>query len=281
MSSDNNYAPFIATTIISILENTKSSTEFYVLDCGIKSENIKTILNSVPKEIQKNIHFVKIDINSLLPNFPEIRYISIAMYGRILIPDLFPNISRAIYTDVDVIFKGDIKKLFTEDLCEYPIGACWEYFAEDNGTNNERKKRLGIQASHHYFNSGLLLIDCVKWREKNRLKNIIKLEKKLKDKLDCPDQDLLNVEFSNNYKELDSKYSVVNQIADYYTKTKKEIIIRHFNGRKKPWHYPKLIIPNKLNGGKEFWAFSEKTKFHRELTIRSWIIWIKRKLSIG
>ena len=35
LSSDDNYAPFVATTIASICDNTKSFCEFYVLDGGI------------------------------------------------------------------------------------------------------------------------------------------------------------------------------------------------------------------------------------------------------
>ena len=36
LSSDNNYAPFVATTIASICDNTKSFCDFYILDGGIE-----------------------------------------------------------------------------------------------------------------------------------------------------------------------------------------------------------------------------------------------------
>lgn len=39
LSSDNNYAPFVATTIASICDNTKSFCDFYILDGGIEEEN--------------------------------------------------------------------------------------------------------------------------------------------------------------------------------------------------------------------------------------------------
>ena len=35
MSSDDEYAPFAATTMVSILEHTEASVKFYVADCGI------------------------------------------------------------------------------------------------------------------------------------------------------------------------------------------------------------------------------------------------------
>ena len=43
LSSDNNYAPFVATTIASICDNTKSFCEFYILDGGITQEIKSTI----------------------------------------------------------------------------------------------------------------------------------------------------------------------------------------------------------------------------------------------
>ena len=39
LASDNNYAPFVATTIASICDNTKSFCDVYVLDGGITKEN--------------------------------------------------------------------------------------------------------------------------------------------------------------------------------------------------------------------------------------------------
>ena len=43
LSSDNNYAPFVATTIASICDNTESYCDFYILDGGIDEENKKKI----------------------------------------------------------------------------------------------------------------------------------------------------------------------------------------------------------------------------------------------
>ena len=62
LSSDNNYAPFVATTIASICDNTKSFVEVYVLDGGITEENQEKI--SALKDVFKNfsIEFIKIDL---------------------------------------------------------------------------------------------------------------------------------------------------------------------------------------------------------------------------
>ena len=47
LASDENYAPFLCTTMYSILENTKSNIDFYILDGGIKDESKKLIEKSL------------------------------------------------------------------------------------------------------------------------------------------------------------------------------------------------------------------------------------------
>jgi len=47
LSSDNNYAPFVATTIASICDNTKSFCDFYILDGGIEEENKEKIFTFI------------------------------------------------------------------------------------------------------------------------------------------------------------------------------------------------------------------------------------------
>ena len=39
LASDDNYSPFCATTMASILMHTKEFIEFYILDCGISQKN--------------------------------------------------------------------------------------------------------------------------------------------------------------------------------------------------------------------------------------------------
>ena len=52
LSSDNNYAPFVATTIASICDNTKSFCDFYILDGGIEEENKEKIIQCMKKALK-------------------------------------------------------------------------------------------------------------------------------------------------------------------------------------------------------------------------------------
>ena len=95
LSSDNNYAPFVATTIASICDNTKSFCDFYILDGGIEEENKEKICQL--KTLFNNFSIEFINIKNSIKNFSTSdRYPSNTMYARFLIPLLKPDINRAL-----------------------------------------------------------------------------------------------------------------------------------------------------------------------------------------
>lgn len=268
LSSDNNYAPFVATTIASICDNTKSFCEFYILDGGITEENQEKISQLKKYYNNFSIEYIQVDIDKYFQELKETKYISKSMYSRFLIPILKPEIDRAIYSDVDVIALGDIKKMYDENLEEYTLGAVWQELY-DNTTNIKNiKERLQLTLSHKLFFSGNLLINCKKWRELNIFQKLIELGEELKDKTETPDQDILNKFFDNNYKVLKAKYCYVNQNFDFY-KTSDDIIIRHFNGQIKPWHLNENIQTTLYHNLQEFWYYARKTAFYEELNAKT------------
>ena len=203
-------------------------------------------------------------IESNKDELKELRYLTRAMYGRFYIPEYFMGGGKVIYTDVDVVFLDDIAKLYAEDLNGYSLAACYEDFNEWNHINERRNLQLGIDKNHKYFSSGLLIIDVDKWRELNVLNSLISLHNLLKSKLQCPDQDLLNVYFGNRYKPLDSKYVVINQRLNIFLKDGKldNCFIRHFNGPIKPWHYKESIADSFVPGSCYFWICAKETPFY-------------------
>lgn len=262
MSCDDRYAPFIATTCCSIVRNTTSQVDFYILDFGISPKNTELLNSYVTDELKASINFIK--INSDNKNLIEVRYLTRAMYGRFHIPEYFHGHGKVIYTDVDVIFMDDICKLYNEDLGNHILGACWEDFNEQNSINQNRNLSLGINRCHKYFSSGLLIIDVDKWREQNILHSLLTLHDSLKSILECPDQDILNAYFRDDYKQLDSKYVVCNQRLNSFFKNGKFIgcSIRHFNGPIKPWTYKEEIAESVCVGSNIFWGYAKETPFY-------------------
>lgn len=259
LSSDNNYAPFVATTIASICDNTKSFCEFYVLDGGISKENQEKIYSLTAQFNNFSLEFVKVDIESDLKTVQyknDCKHVTVSTYNRFLIPKLFQNLKKVLYLDIDIIALGDVKELYDIDLEDFSLGAVSE---EKSNLRNAAERCIALQLdkNHHYFNAGVLLIDVQKWIREDTLSKLFKCEQDYRNKLKWADQDILNIVFNNHYKELDYKF---NYMTDKFA-VQSEIILRHFNTDVKPWHYAKELNTNMVKNTKDFWYYAVKTDF--------------------
>jgi|GEM_PF-40378 len=260
LASDENYAPYCATTILSILDHTKSFVDFYILDGGIEVKTKEIIENLCEKQNNCSIEFIKIDLE-LFKDFPVTHHFSPDIFSRYLIPRLKINLKKVIYSDVDVIFLGDIEKLYNEDLDKYSVGA-----VPDFKDLPDHKKIFGIANSHHYFCSGLLLIDCDAWRKENITARLFEKTVEFKDSLIFPDLDVLNIVFENNYKKLDYSYCVMAHVADemriFSVQTKRAIenpSIIHYSSGAKPWNNLDVEFFYL------FWSYAKKTPLFESL----------------
>lgn len=269
LSSDDNYAPFVSTTIASIMSNTNSDVDFYILDGGISFENVEKIKDL--KNIFKNfsIEFIEINTNKEFKDFPTRLHFSIDMYTRFLIPKLKPELSKVIYSDVDVIFNKDIKNLIEEDLGGNIIGAVpytFGYINPDKSEIRSYHNRLRLSNSHKYFESGLLLIDIDLWEKENITEKLMNEVRGCSHNMILtPDQDVFNMVFDNNYKKLSNEYIVVPhrkkimQTDLEARNTIKDPFIIHYAGSNKPWNNPNMEM------ARYFWKYARMTQFYEEL----------------
>jgi lipopolysaccharide biosynthesis glycosyltransferase len=187
--------------------------------------------------------------------------------------DLKPSIKKAIYLDNDVIALGDVKELYNEDLEDKTVGAICDIQNEYRIKENDS---IGIKNNHIYMGSGVLLINCDKWREQNLTEKIINIGKE--KRLFYPDQDALNILFNDNrYKLLDVKYCFINERYGFSYKfvsnlhnlkidleyNLKHIVLMHFAGSK-PWKeyfYKDLNKDKSVRFFNDFWYYAGMTPF--------------------
>ena len=263
LSSDNNYAPFVATTIASICDNTKSFCEFYILDGGISEKN-KEKISALQDQFENfSIEFIKIDKSSLssIDYKNECEYVSVSTYNRFLAPMLKKHLKKAIYLDVDIIVAGDIRKFYQQNLNNHIIGAIPDLCRNPEYLNNV-KSEIGLSSNSKYFNAGVLLIDCKKWVENDITDKLFETEKKYRTRLRMADQDVLNIFFENNYEMYNEMYNEQD--------TGENFIIRHFSGSIKPWQadfyiHSKTKKPYKTSNIDLFWKYAKITAFYDEI----------------
>ncbi|WP_114891206.1 glycosyltransferase family 8 protein [Haemophilus haemolyticus] len=236
-SSDNNYAPYLAVSILSVLKNnSESEICFYILDFGIDNNNKKIIANIVSNH-GKSIKFIGVDKDEFA-NFPiTINYISLATYARLNITQYIPDVDKLLYIDVDTLTNGSLNDLWNTDIEQYSLAACKDFFIEIEQA--DYKAKMGLE-NHHYFNAGVLLINMQRWRELNVLDMSLAWLNKYKDVIRYQDQDILNGIFKNDVKFINTRFNFT-PFESGYIKYRKEreiqfpTVIYHYPGQDKFW----------------------------------------------
>lgn len=279
LEGQDDLAGVLATAMCSICYNTESFIDFYVLDCGISSFNKKLLNTLKTKFTNFSLEFIPIDLKQFdgMKGWPPLKYQFLDCYARLLIPELKPDLNRAIYLDSDIIALGDIGELWAQDLNGFALGAVADNGYEEpylsNCINN-----LNVDPKHIYANAGVLLIDCEKWRQNDITGQLLKIGRENKDHLIVINEDILSVYFSpNQYQLLDNRFNLADlpskicknvapHITDEYMaeQWRKPIIYHFCHG--KPFRQIKNVYDGRaLRHFDSFWFFAQMTPFYAGL----------------
>ena len=264
----------LATSMASVCYNTKSFIEFYILDCGIHELN-KNMLEDLKKKFNNcSIEFIPIDLSQFagLKGYTKGNFLD--CYSRLLIPELKPNLDKAIYLDTDTIVLKDIERLWNENLDGKSLGCI-----PDLGYCQVIKQRfvneLNGDANQLYISGGVWVANCKKWRENNITQQLLDLAKDKKDKLCFIIEDLFSLFFKADYKLLDCRYAFIEMkhhpeeipvekiTAKYLADELKNVVILHLAGVNKIWKNPYNIYTNRIHSYFNcFWYFAKMTSFY-------------------
>ncbi len=112
------------------------------------------------------------------------------VYYRLMIPKLLPQYDKVIYSDVDVLFKDDLTELYNTNISDFEWGGVR---AEKNSENNIGHKYFEENTNEFIHWSGLMLINCKKFREEKLFEKLKENAKNFYDRLKFFDLDLLNI----------------------------------------------------------------------------------------
>ena len=229
---------YTATTMASIMCNTKRRIDFYVMDCGLSDfdrKQLSTMKERFPA-INK-IEFYQVDMKRF-EGMNVWYYGMLDAWAMLLFPEAFPDVhGKAIHVESDTIVVDDIEKLYNEDLEGYAIGAAPEIAF--GGVNDLFPSKKSV-----YFNLGMLLVDCDKWRTDETTEHCLELGRKYGKKFNCLHQDALNMFYYNNkYKQLLNRYNL-GERKNYCVRVHPELDDAYFA---EEWKHPVIIhfSPNK------------------------------------
>ncbi len=112
------------------------------------------------------------------------------VYYRILIPELLPNYDKIIYSDVDVLFKKDLSKVYQIDLENYDWAGVR---AEINNENVINHKYFPENKNEFIHWTGFMLLNCKKMRENKFEDKAIENIDIIGKRLTFFDLDLINI----------------------------------------------------------------------------------------
>lgn len=183
---DAKYTPHLETLIKSICYYNKN-VNFYVLHNDIPEEWFEGIQCKLEK-MGNNLFSIHIS-DDIFKDYKTLEHISSSSsYYRLLIPKLI-NQARVLYLDADIIVNGSLSDFYYSDLNGAPVGVVKDYGMGENFPF----PYLDASVSKKYFNSGVLLIDCVTWRNEGLVDTLLQTVEEYGDQVLYGDQCILNI----------------------------------------------------------------------------------------
>jgi lipopolysaccharide biosynthesis glycosyltransferase len=173
----------------------------------------------------------------------------LAIYFRLMLPAILPDLDEIIYADTDVIFCRDLVELADFDLGKNLLAGVQE-------------RRGG------YINSGLLVMNLARLRREKIHETWPGLCKR--EQLRFPDQDILNLTCQGRIMLLPTKYNFCPLLhSSFYRRgaiapqdhhdLEYNVVMVHYTGSPKPWRLTRFYM------SRPWWEYARLTPFYEGL----------------
>lgn len=258
---DDNYVPFLAVTLTSIRETCDHDRHYAVriLQTGIREESKQRL---TAQFTAPNFSLEFVDVSPMLAEISDQLhtrdYYSKSTYYRLFIPELFPQLDKALYLDCDIVLTGDVSQLYDTPLEDHLVAAVPDGAVAAIAPFREYvSKRLRVDPAN-YFNAGVLLMNLEQMRRCDFTGVFLRLLGAVTFRV-AQDQDYLNVICRNRVYYLSPMW---NTMPSGIPVEQPQLI--HYNLDSKPWQRDDVAY------GELFWDMAERSGFLPEiLAIRS------------
>ena len=195
-ASDDGFAEILGVSLVSLFENSGDMKEIqvYILDSGISEHN------------RRRIEEVCIRYQRPLPIWLKARNIteelgmrvaadrgSLSQFARLFVAsDLPADLERVLYLDCDIIFRQSVSLLWNLDMHGKTMSVLNDAFSR------YYRKNIDLEPEDIMFNSGVMLINLNRWREREVEKNLLKFISEHKGKIQQGDHGTLNAVLSHD-----------------------------------------------------------------------------------
>ena len=257
---DERYLPLFGVALSSLKDHRDPSRAYavYVLHTDVAEKKAREMCcHFAEKGFSLTFKNVSREVEAFTDRLHTRDYYSKATYYRLLIPDLYPRMKKALYLDSDILLRGDVACLFDTDLTGKLAGAIPDGFVNRVPVLRRYvENRVGVPTDMPYFNAGVLLMNLVEMRKIGFGDLFLRLLSSVTFRV-AQDQDYLNVLCRG-------KVSFLPEIWNYmpFEAAKEEPMLVHFNLDSKPWQKDGVLYED------EFWACADATPYGDELHAR-------------
>jgi len=243
-SCDDNYAPYLAVAIKSLIENGNAEEHEYeinVLNTDISEDNKERILalaqdgyNIMFRNVSKQIEKIEKELASRLRD-----YYSLSIYYRIFIPNLFKEYDKVLYLDADIAIVDDVAKLYNIEMGDDLLAGTTDGVVRlVDEFKDYVVDAVGVDKWEDYINSGVLVMNTKGLRDAKIEEKFLYLLTKYNFDTVAPDQDYLNALCKNRITHFEKYWDFMPNVdADYRDE---DLHLIHYNMFQKPWNYPDM-----------------------------------------
>lgn len=277
LASDDNYAPYLYTALLSILTNKHQETyyKFFIMVPEQFSIDNQFRINDLHK-FYKNFDISYINMKDCFKDIKlQIKHISYITYYRLLIPQILNTFDKCIYLDIDVLVNNDLSELYNTELeNNYIAGVRTPNYHINQNRLLKFQNKLGLPDLKQYVNAGILVMNLKKMREDKLVYKFLEL---INRNFPTQDQDIINVACYGKIKHVPLKYNCSNFTFTKYKTSelnsayhKQELYeaatspcIIHFSDKLKPWNNPTIPMANL------WWDYTRTTPYYEGILYKN------------
>lgn len=287
LCSSDAYAAYCGITLQSIIYNSSSEDTYDILimEWDMTDRNKLLILSLIDGKDNFSIRFI-----NMTKAMHDIKigtwahFSPVACFKLFLFSKMFANYDKFLVTDTDLVFARDPAALYSIDISDYYMAAVDDVIMKEHIVNNRNtsgfaptmsvveylEDYLGMGTSSHYYNTGVVLLNIKRCREKSFLNIAIE---KLKTKgYTYQEQDVLNELTVNHVLGLALNWNLVGteqssaileaipeETGRLYQCALDDPYIVHFAGGQKPWTH------NNVPYGEYFFKYAKITPWYESI----------------
>lgn len=251
---DEKYAQHTCVLLRSLLENNpKTSFAIFIIVPSNFPAAMQSMLTDSMPSGEHSLTFLPVCNESLISTLPRWGWVSYAVYYPLMIPDLLPAaVRRVLYLDADIVVTGDISDLLHIDMSQHPLAAALEPSLDESP---EFRKKINLDQSIPYFNSGVMVLNLDRWRSENIGRRALDFLTAHPEYIVFHDQCALNQIIRGNFLILSKEWNFRTHL-DASIERAKHARILHFSSENKPW-----LFMSEYPLKEEYWKYLKKTEW--------------------